>query len=135
MVRFSPRAVAAFAAVAGFSMMSLAARADEKAPIMSAEAPVVPAAVAAISPVNLAGIVNYCIETSLVSHADGDALQTSLNAKTNAVPPGQAGNVDYAVGSSGEFVVAGAVSTITKLSLPDQGKICTAAVARAKSLI
>ncbi|MBU2655844.1 hypothetical protein KOE73_16115, partial [Acidomonas methanolica] len=44
-------------------------------------------AVAAIASADLAGVINYCIEINLITHGNGDAVQTALNAKTHAVPP------------------------------------------------
>ncbi|MBB2166780.1 alcohol dehydrogenase [Gluconacetobacter aggeris] len=138
MIRFSLRAVAILAAAIGFATQSLsvrAAHAEDRAPIVNDFAPVTAAAVGAITPVNLAGVLNYCIETNLVSHQDGDAVQTSLNAKTHAVPPGQTGHVDYAVGSAGQFIVGNTISTITRLDASGQAKTCSAVLARAKSAI
>lgn len=138
MIRFSPQAIAVLAAAVGFATQSFpmrAAQAEDRAPIVNDFTPVTVGAVGAITPVNLAGVLNYCIETNLISHHDGDAVQTSLNAKTHATPPDQTGQVDYADGSAGQFVVGNTTSTITKLDATNQAKTCQAVLARAKSAI
>lgn len=138
MIRFSPRVFAALVAVTGFATQSLPAHAEQsedRAPITNNFAPATASAVGAITPANLAGVLNYCIETNLVSHQDGDALQKAINAKTNATPPDQTGNVDYAAGSTGQFIVSGTTLTLTKLDAADQGKTCSAVLSRAKSSI
>lgn len=135
MIRFSPRIIAILVATTGLSAFSLTAQAEDRAPFVNEAPPAAAPAVAAIAPADLAGVLNYCIETNFVTHGNGDAVQTALNAKTHAVPPDQHGNVDYATGTTGQFIVGNALSTITKLSAPDQGKICSLVVARAQSLI
>ncbi|NHO31299.1 alcohol dehydrogenase [Acetobacter fallax] len=145
MIRFSPRALAAFAITAGITSASLPALAGdmlaqptttpEGRPSAAGILPATGAEVASVTPVNLAGLLNYCVETELVSHDDGDSVQTALNAKTNAVPSDQNGNMDYAVGSAGQMIVAGKVTTVTPLDTGAQGKICSAVLARSKSMI
>ncbi len=146
MIRISPRTFAAFAIAAGFATASLPALADdgpEPQPAFTSEGrpsaagigPASPAEVASISPTNLAGLLNYCVETELVSHDDGDSVQTALNAKTNAVPMDQNGNVDYAIGSAGQLSIAGKATSVPQLDTAAQGKVCSAVLARSKSMI
>ncbi|GBQ30740.1 hypothetical protein AA12717_3563 [Gluconacetobacter sacchari DSM 12717] len=138
MIRFSLRACAVLVAVTGFAMHSLPALAgptEDHPPIVNDFAPATVSGVGGISLANLAGVLNYCVDVNLVSHQDGDAVQTAINAKTGATPPDQRGNVDYAVGTAGQFIVGGTTSTLTRLEAADQGKICSAVLTRAKSSI
>ncbi|GBQ92820.1 hypothetical protein AA23498_1558 [Acetobacter nitrogenifigens DSM 23921 = NBRC 105050] len=149
MTRLSTHVLAALAVAAGLASVSPAARADQPAPVSKGGetatsdknptgtnlAVATAAQVAEISPANVAGLLNYCVETEQVSHEDGDAVQTALNAKTNAVPTDHAGNMDYAIGTAGQFLVGGKASTLTGLDQPAQGKLCTVVLARSRSLI
>ncbi|GBQ23715.1 hypothetical protein AA0472_1192 [Acetobacter estunensis NRIC 0472] len=138
MIRFSLRALAVATAIAGASSFSFTAANAAEPPAPTAGNP--PSAVAsasdvaAVSPANLAGLLNYCIMTDHISHEDGDALQTAVNEKTNAVPTDQRGNMDYAVGSTGQFEINGQRSTITSLESDAQGRVCGAVLTRAKTI-
>ncbi|MCE0742877.1 alcohol dehydrogenase [Acetobacter sicerae] len=137
MTRFYLRVLAATSFVAGAASVALSAHAAEL-PAVYGKAPTAvasPADVASVSPANVAGLLNYCVETNQVSHDDGDSLQAAINAKTNAVPMDHNGNMDYAIGSSGEFLINGNRSTITSLEPAAQGNVCSSVLARAKSLI
>ncbi|MFT8718004.1 alcohol dehydrogenase [Acetobacter sp.] len=137
MTRFHLHIVAAAALAAGSASFILPAHAADLPPVYGQSPTTVatPGDVASVSPANVAGLLNYCVETELVSHDDGDVLQAKVNAKTNAVPMDQNGNMDYAIGSSGQFLISGKRSTITSLDHDSQGKVCSAVLTRAKSLI
>ena len=135
MIRLSSCVLAALALSAGIASSVVSARADDH-PLTVPNLPVASVSdVASISPVNVAGLLNYCIEVELVSHDDGDSVQTALNTKTNAVPSDQTGNMDYAIGSAGQLSVNGKASTITPMDTAGQGKMCSAVLTRAKSPI
>ncbi|NHN88147.1 alcohol dehydrogenase [Acetobacter conturbans] len=137
MTRFYLRVLGVASIIAGTSSVVLPAHAADL-PAVYGQAPTAVASsadVASVSPANVAGLLNYCVETNLVSHDDGDSLQAAVNAKTNAVPNDQNGNMDYAIGTTGEFLISGKRSTITSLDQPAQGKVCSSVLTRAKSLI
>lgn len=93
------------------------------------------ASINAASPANVAGALNYCIETDAVSDEDGTPTLVSLSKKSNAVPADQSGNMDYAYGTAGQFFVGGKATTMASMPHDEQKKLCGAVLSRAKSSI
>ncbi|MDG6095768.1 alcohol dehydrogenase [Acetobacter sp. AN02] len=137
MTRFMPLSLAAsgLAAVLVFAAPGARAQDEGSSNIMKQLPNATQASVAGASPVNVAGALNYCIETEAVSDEDGTPTLVSLSKKYDAVPADHAGNKDYAIGTAGEFVAGGQTTTITGLPADDQKKLCGTVLSRAKSLL
>jgi len=91
--------------------------------------------VASADPVEVAGLLNYCTETNYVSYDDGFQVLQSYNKKTNAVPEGQEGNMNYARGTAGQMLVNGKTYSLPMSVVPVREKACKAVLARAKAAL
>jgi len=88
-----------------------------------------------VSPANLAGIVNYCIELNYLGYDEGEPTLNALIDKSNAVPKTQDGNFDYALGTAGHFDRQGSRYDMAALSTADRTAACHNALTVAKPMM
>ncbi|GBR11668.1 alcohol dehydrogenase [Gluconobacter frateurii] len=97
------RIVPAFGLVIGLGMVSSAALAQEQSPPPPPAVQGTPGKdFTGVSPANLAGIMNYCVELQYLSYDEGNPALYGLSEKYKATEQ-TVGNEDYALGTAGYF--------------------------------
>ena len=97
------RIVPALGLALGLGVMSTAAMAQEQSPPPPAAVQGTPGKdFTGVSPVNLAGIMNYCVELQYLSYDEGNPALYGLSEKYKATEQ-TVGNEDYALGTAGFF--------------------------------
>ncbi|MBV1829481.1 hypothetical protein HNW77_02075 [Komagataeibacter sp. AV436] len=92
-----------------------------------------PQAILAATPgARLAGYLNFCIGNGLAQHDEATPLLVALIEKTNAVPPDEKGNMDYAYGTAGVLHPGTPErARLTDLDIPQRRDLCARAVQKA----
>ena len=88
-----------------------------------------------VSPTNLAGIMNYCVEQQYVSYDEGNPVLYGLSEKYKATEQ-TVGNFDYALGTAGYFDSNGKrFYLVAYTNEDDRRAACHAAVKAAQPML
>lgn len=146
---FSVRALSALAVTTMLAAPVFAHAADTPAPVSKggeqAEAGMksanlsntdVSGYVGSIDPAEVGGLLNYCTQGNYVPDYDAafKVLQ-SYNKKTNSVPDGQEGNMNYARGTAGQLQANGQTYSLATSAISVRQKTCQAVLARAQAAL
>lgn len=97
--------------------ISAGARADERPPAPTT------LSLNGISPDNLAGLINFCLETRALPPPMGNPVLDALIAKYHSVMM-TGGNLDYAVGTAGMIIVGSQRFDVRRLPQESQRALC-----------